>query len=507
MKLIYIIGFHVLLLTTIKVYGQTDFDKWYQEHQVKFNQFVSEEDKKFVAFLKEEWKRYNLMEGIKRDTVPKPPVIPVYKPDVKEEPIIEEVPEDTLSQTPKLPVKIEEPKLEEEIPKVKPFERDEPSADIDVPNIDYSKLPFKTNINFFGEQKNLRYTKNFDFYLNDEISNESIAQFWISLSSINYNGILQQFEYYKEEMTLNDWGYIQLVNELTKILYPNHRNERHLVAWFFLLKSGYQVKVGFINQEIYLFFPALQNIFDWAYLKSNSYHPRLYILDLDNMDRQKSGSLYTYDEDYPGADKILDMSISKFPKINSNYSNRLFRWELRHQQYEIDIKYNLGFIEYTKDYPYSDFSIYFNSEVSPIFKSDIITKFKKLVKDKSEKEAADLLLAFVQKSFGYKTDGPQFGREKPLFPEETIYYPYSDCEDRSVLFSFLVRNVLGLKLIGINYPGHIATAVKFNEDVEGKKITYNGDQYTICDPTYIGASVGMEMPGYGNKTKDFIKIN
>ena len=48
-----------------------------------------------------------------------------------------------------------------------------------------------------------------------------------------------------------------------------------------------------------------------------------------------------------------------------------------------------------------------------------------------------------------------------MFPEETINYPYSDCEDRSILFSYLVKNLLHLDIVGVKYNDHLATAINF----------------------------------------------
>ena len=80
-------------------------------------------------------------------------------------------------------------------------------------------------------------------------------------------------------------------------------------------------------------------------------------------------------------------------------------------------------------------------------------------------DAVNVLLRFVQTGFSYLTDSEQFGREKFMFPEETLSYPYSDCEDRSFLFAYLVSSLLGLDVIGLDYPGHVATAVKFSSPV------------------------------------------
>ena len=111
-----------------------------------------------------------------------------------------------------------------------------------------------------------------------------------------------------------------------------------------------------------------------------------------------------------------------------------------------------------------------------------------------EEEQVNFLLRFVQNAFKYKTDDQQFGGEKYLFADETLYYPYSDCEDRSVLFAYLVREIVGLEVVGLMYPGHAATAVKFTRNVPGDYISYKGNKYTLCDPTYVNATYGMIIP-------------
>ena len=124
---------------------------------------------------------------------------------------------------------------------------------------------------------------------------------------------------------------------------------------------------------------------------------------------------------------------------------------------------------------------------------------------RNEADAANILINFVQTAFQYQTDGQQFGYEKPFFVEELFYYPYSDCEDRAMLFSYLVRKLLGLDVVLLDYPEHIATAVRFNGNVSGDYLMVNGQKYIVCDPTYIGASIGMTMPRYKTVSAKVLK--
>ena len=128
------------------------------------------------------------------------------------------------------------------------------------------------------------------------------------------------------------------------------------------------------------------------------------------------------------------------------------------------------------------------------------------MKGMDEQTAVNFLLRFVQTSLRYKTDEGQFGKENYLFPEETLHYPYSDCEDRSILFAWLVHTLLGMDVVGLDYPGHVATAVRFKGKVSGDAVMHNGKRYVVADPTYINASAGMAMPAFKKNKPGVIKI-
>lgn len=111
----------------------------------------------------------------------------------------------------------------------------------------------------------------------------------------------------------------------------------------------------------------------------------------------------------------------------------------------------------------------------------------------SDAAAANFLLSFIQKYFPYREDGKVWQKERYFYAEETLYYEFSDCEDRAVLYTRLVRDLLGLKTALVYYPGHLAAAVCFKENVPGDATIVEGKRYVICDPTYIGVGIGREM--------------
>ncbi len=89
--------------------------------------------------------------------------------------------------------------------------------------------------------------------------------------------------------------------------------------------------------------------------------------------------------------------------------------------------------------------------------------------------------------------------DRALFPDESWNYFYSDCEDHAIHFTRLVRDLMGLDAVLVYYPGHLASAVAFTDgSVTGDYVNYKGKRFTICDPTYFYAPVGVTMVGMDN---------
>jgi hypothetical protein len=56
-----------------------------------------------------------------------------------------------------------------------------------------------------------------------------------------------------------------------------------------------------------------------------------------------------------------------------------------------------------------------------------------------------------------------------MFANETLYFDKSDCEDRAVLFSYLVKELFGIGVVGIKYKDHMATALYVPMDGDSVK--------------------------------------
>ena len=180
-----------------------------------------------------------------------------------------------------------------------------------------------------------------------------------------------------------------------------------------------------------------------------------------------------------------------------------------------NIAINESLVAFYSTYPTSEadnnfmtrWAMYANTPLDSEVKKQLYPALYSQLEGKTYPEAANILLDFVQSAFVYEYDDKVWGGDRAFFAEESLYYPYCDCEDRSILFSRLVRDLLGLKVILVYYPGHLATAVRFDDYVRGDYINLNGERYLVCDPTYIGAPIGVTMPDMDNATATVILLD
>ncbi|MEO0894966.1 MAG: hypothetical protein AAFY71_01005 [Bacteroidota bacterium] len=360
-------------------------------------------------------------------------------------------------------------------------------------------LPGEMSASYFGSSIAFRYDPNMRFRLEGRITENKIAQAWERLERTEYDGLMYQITRETRRMRLNDWGYCQLINAAAKQIYPGDKNSQTIFNWFMLSKSGFISTVSYERDRVFLLVPTKQKMYGKTFLRGKSY--KLYAVDFDGNDPHvKSAKVFSHK--YPATKKVLDLSIKEIPRLGTASKKKYVSFDYEGKTYKIPVEVNRNVIEFYEKYPFVDLDIYLQTPLSPEARRSMVASLRRIVTNlepqrnrrTKEEEQVHFLLRFVQNAFAYKSDAQQFGGEKYLFADETLYYPYSDCEDRSVLFAWLVRELVGLDVVGVMYPGHAATAVKFSRNVPGDYIQYRGQKYTLCDPTYINATYGMILP-------------
>jgi len=477
----------ILCIITLQVFAQSEFDEWLKNQNEEYSNWKNQMDKNFAEFLEKGWEMYNIEEPSIRDSIPKPVNIP--------NPVGQVCPDLSAGEI----VEINDKDTEQNIPEVTDI-----LQDVQREQLMYaiSKGTETLKLSYWGLIFNLNYNSNIEIDVVERFDASTIAGFWGKISNTDYELILSDLQKMRDRFKLNDWAYCQLVYRTGEEIYQNN-NMANLFTWFMLIKNGFDCKVGYNEDNIYLLLATESVIYGEPHLVIDSRD--YYSIDLSNNDI-KPITIYTYEGKYPDSDDLIDLNITSTPYLEEVVVKRNLSFNYKDSTFNIPVKQNKTLIDFLAAYPATDLSVYFKSDISPLLKKSLITGLKPILVGRSEAEALNILLRFVQTAFNYQTDDEQFGKENSLFPEETFFYKYCDCEDRSFLFSYLVKEFLGLQVIGLDYPGHIATAVKMNFDIEGDKITYDDNEYLVCDPTYINADIGVVMPQFSNVQPEIIKF-
>lgn len=456
------------------------FKTYKKQVQTEFKAYRDKVNEEFQAFMRQSWER---MEGqpAKEKPVPEKDVEPSV------------VPENEL-------VKIPENKRLADVqvaPAPKPEPVPEPIAPIEEVKIPQQKW---MTVTLYGTTCKVRFNES-DRLVLKGLDEDQVADMWDRLGDPKYDNLLADCLKIRKDLALCDWAYIKLVEKVCTEVYGNSNNRESVVFESYILtQSGFDVLMARStdNSRLHMLMASDSDIFGSPYWNISDRH--YYLLD-------KSGtkSLYIFTESFPETKpmRLIMTGENKFAAKSSKPRNLKSK---RYPDMTASVSVNENLLSFYNDYPsyfekgdrYTKWRAYAQVPLDKVTKDMLYPALRSYVKGKSENEAVNIILNFVQTAFVYGYDDEVWGGDRPFFSEETIYYPFSDCEDRSILFSRLVRDIVGLEVVLLYYPNHLATAVRFNEDVSGDYLTLKGKKFVVCDPTYVNARVGMTMPKMDN---------
>jgi len=494
----------VAILLIASIHGraattQEDFNSYRMQQQqaakqskAEFQSYKQQQDSEFADFLKSQWREFDTFKGKVRIKEPKPRQIPVVAPAVPA-PVAPPATEPVApSSSPDIP--IVSPVTVPLIPPPPPPQPKPKPVAADT-----------LELVFYGNPVSFVFDPLWKAYRSTSGAKpEMMSAFWMMMSGSKYEPTIQAINDARRELKLDDWGYVTLWREVVRALQPDHNAEQNLLLWYFLVKSGYDVRMGYSGTDVHLFVAVKQQVYSTKFttVANQTYYA---VLAADHGD--SIGSFYTYEASYPNKLNPLDIHSASTGFTKTVSAQRELAFEYDGKIIKFIIPYDRRLVEYMGSFPQSEFELYFDTDGSTLVRRSLLVELKKYTAKMDQEEAVNFLLDFVQQAFSYKSDNDQFGYEKYFFVEESLHFPYNDCEDRSVLFAWLVHELLGIKVVGLVYPGHMTTAVAIKARSGFSTVDYQGNPFVIADPTYVGASAGMAMPSYEKlKPKRVVEI-
>lgn len=461
---------------------RTEMDNFVREITDDFNDFRRQSMAQYAEFVKNPWQEFEGLEPIPKPVPqPAPPVI-VFDDDKQAE---------------------NNPIIIDEI--IKPIDQDAQPQPIEpieeVPELE----PSYVNFVFFGTSEKVRNLCHIS-YLNGT-SEAAVSSMFQNLAAKDNDNLILDCLNIRKNRNLSDWAYLQMLDKVANKIYYNNPNEAQILIAYLFIQSGYKARIASDGKRLYMLFASKHTIFD--------------------------KTSYAVDGDfYYGLNKLpehLRICQASFPKESSLSllvsANQQFAYEAtdsrdltskRFPDFKFDVLVNKNLLDFYSTYPSSAingdimsvWAMYANAPMDHSVSSTLYPILKNKLNGKSELEAVNILLNLLQTGLKYEYDDIVWGSERTFFAEESLFYPFCDCEDRSILLSRLVRDIIGLKCLLVYYPGHLAVAIEFSDKAtKGDYIMLDNHKFIIADPTYINAPVGWTMPGMNNASAKVILLN
>jgi hypothetical protein len=500
MKKIFLLLFMLLPLAVGAQNGQQqEFDDFLKQAQGEFESYEKQINYEFAEALRTQWEEFQVFKGEEVPVKPKPTKMHVAPAET-----------DLVSEViPATPAPVENSFLgtaaravtSAVIHKWLTWQSRQITAEDMLKarktisdHIDKSKLvpkPLKQMMTFYNVPVSIDVPAEYTQYKMAGNNENDVADFWQYLTASSFEYVVKQVAEDAEKKGLENWGLFKYIETVSENVYTKgHEDEQEVFKVFLANQLGLDVKVGRANDKLVAMVAIAQRVYEWMSIRLDD---KKYYFKHDDEDLT---SLHTYKMTFKEPVAQIDL-LKSMPDLLSppgKIQTRTFTSSAF--GCDINIPLDTNICHFMEEFPRVRCDIPAMTDVGSQLAQSLYDTMYPKVKDMSQHDAVHTLMKFMYNDFAYATDQDQFGYEKPFFCEENFLYPYNDCEDRSILFSYLVRHILGMEVILLDYPDHIMTAVYFDEQITGSYVIHDGRKFYICDPTYLDSSPGMLYPGY-----------
>ena len=314
----------------------------------------------------------------------------------------------------------------------------------------------------------------------------------------NYAPLIAQLDSYCATRRACDWCRYLLVRAVSEAALPDTMSDERIALQIFLLeRMGFDARAAQQGEHLAMLLPFDDTIYERGYISIDG--QRFYIFGYSSAT-----------EGYvpippPDTSPRRPLSIEIGAGFDSPHSTTIALplWS-KYLGEQVVVPISTARIELMRQYPTTEKAPFHRAEIPAPICDTLLPILARHIAQMSQLDAAEFLLGLVQHGFEFTSDSDLFGRHKQMTVEESLFYGRNNCKDRTLIYSWLIDNLLGLQTVLVDYQidtriesvGHVACGVAFSEIVAGTFITHRGRRFTICDPSYIDAPVGYPMPRY-----------
>lgn len=439
--------------------------------QSGFHYFSHHQDDAFTEILEQNWTRFSSIPGIHVPKSRKFNPAPQFSFE-----------ETSYHNAQFLPCFIMEPKEEEssvvseKLPKIRKPEY-------------VTANPLKQNFKFYGNSITVTYDRLLSLTVNQQVNNEVVIDFWKKFIVGNSEHLIDQLTAIRDRLGLNDWGYFLLVKYCSNALYPNDEAGASLLNWALMIRSGFDVKIGYNQLGASVLYRTSGKIYGIPSVRIDEFD---YYIDKQIATLPVTVYLHNHVE----ASGSIHLNINQSLNFQGEVANKKFQFLWDKKLYEFNLKYNPEVTKFLEEYPQTDPEICFNAPFTLLTLESLFTQIKPVLAGMKKEEGAAFLQQFVQKSFAYRPYNDLFGYDRFMFPEELLFRDESNDKGKSLLFAWLITNLMNQKSALVEFPGFYSVAISMDQPMDGDNFLVKGKSYTIADPTFDNAPLGLVMKDF-----------
>lgn len=303
----------------------------------------------------------------------------------------------------------------------------------------------------------------------------SITKALESFDEVANQTIINVLDSAKLSLNLNDWAYFKLIRTYAST-YKRNENYTSFLMWYFLGKSGYKSYLYFEKNKFSVYIESDEDVFDLPRIGKR------YCLNCTDQVEQVTFSGLNYFSTGKSFEFAIDrIPLMKEPQIVKK--NIIIHSNLLLKSFSVDFTINRSWVTFLESYPNVELSKLYRTPLS-VEAQSLIVRLKSITENMTTVDAIRLLLSFTRNLSDYTPDEQLFDREKWMTPEEALFYPSGDCDDKSSLFYYLVKEVLNLQPVILIYDkaDHVNVAIQL-EGLGVPNLVIDDNPYYICETT------------------------
>ena len=393
-----------------------------------------------------------------------------------------------------------------EVPSIKARVQPKPFVPVIIP--EGTTVTQKCEFDFFGSHIAIAIDDDCRFKLESN-DNQGVAKAVGALAKNDkYNVVLKDCLNAREKLKLNDWAYYSMLIKLGETFFGGKCNEATLLSAYLYCMSGYQMRFAFdrSTRKLLILVACDQLVSGAPYCRYDGVKFFIFSNEANSGSIELEWCTYALPKE-----KAMSLWMKDEPQFADDA--RL----VKHRPYQaaqpVAYKVNKNLIDFYNTYPvpstdgddYSRWIYYAQTPLSANAQATVYPELRKQLAGKSTFEQLRTIMYFIE-GYRYGYDDEVWGHDRAFFPDETLFYPMSDCEDHAILLSRLVRDLMGLPTALVYYPGHLAAAVCVDEDIPGDYLVTGNTKYLVCDPTIYYGDPGKTMTQMMGKPAKLILI-